>query len=306
MLAAILTGCLGAQARGNPFEQTQQEPPPAPVAPPGASPRAAQHIASLRLDVPPPIKVAHSISYRLATREDADSRRLDIYRNLNHGKDPVLVFFHGGAWRGGHRRQYLPFGVSLALGGITCVVPSFSQAPKYPFPEPLKDAAAAVTWVHDNIHSLGGNPDKIFIGGHSSGAQIAALLALDPRYLNFHFKEPSLLRGVVAISGIYAIGKGFEYAFGQDPQYWAEASPLYYAREFPRSSTPPFLLAAGTEDAPGIVQQTEAIAQALTAQRVLVEKEVYPGEDHSSIIALASLRQSPLQDQIRSFIRTNS
>ncbi len=271
--------------------------------PPGASPRAAIHIANLQLDVPPPVSVAHSISYRLATREDADSRRLDIYRNLNHGKAPVLVFFHGGAWRSGHRRQYLPLGVSLALGGVTCVIPSYSKAPKYPFPEPMKDAAAAITWVRDNIHNLGGNPDRIFVGGHSSGAHMAALLALDSRYLEFHYQHPSALRGVIAISGMFAVGNGFEYAFGNDARYWLEASPLYYAREIPQPRTPPFLLAVGTEDAPGILPQNEALAEALAARKVLVEKEIYEGEDHSAMIALASLRNSALQQQIRRFIK---
>jgi acetyl esterase/lipase len=276
------------------------------AAPPQASPRAAQHISQLLTDVPPPVAVAHSISYRLARREDADSRRLDIYRNQNVGRAPVLVFFHGGAWRSGHRRQYLPLGVSLALGGITCVIPSYSKAPGYPFPEPMRDAAAAVTWVRENIQNLGGHPDRIFVGGHSSGAHLAALLALDPRYLEFHFQQPSLLRGVIAISGIFAVGKGFEYAFGSDPQYWLEASPLHYAQEMPQPGTPPFLLLTGSEDAPGILPQNQALTDALKANRIPVETETYDGEDHSSMIALASLRQSQLQQRIRDFIKARA
>lgn len=283
-----------------------QEEAPVPQVPPGASPRAAEHIRQLRLDIPPAVSVSHSISYRLSVREDADSRRLDVYRNQTLGRAPVVIFFHGGAWRSGHRRQYIPLGVSLALGGITCVIPSYSLAPKYQFPEPLKDAAAAINWVRDNIHRLGGNPDKIFLAGHSSGAHIAAQVALDPRYLEFHFQGSGIIRGVIGISGIYAVGPGFEYAFGTDPNYWAEASPLHYARKFPPAGLPPFLLVAGSADAPGIVEQTEALAQALKSHRVLVEKEIYPGEDHSSIIALASLRQSSLQEQIRTFVRSNA
>ncbi|MCW5963930.1 MAG: alpha/beta hydrolase [Bryobacterales bacterium] len=283
-----------------------QDEAPVPQVPPGASPRAAEHIRQLRLDIPPAVAVSHSLSYRLSVREDADSRRLDVYRDQTKGRAPVVIFFHGGAWRSGHRRQYIPLGVSFALGGITCVIPSYSLAPKYKFPEPLKDAAAAINWVRDNIHRLGGNPDRIFLAGHSSGAHIAAQVALDSRYLDFHFQGKGIIRGVVGISGIYAIGPGFEYAFGADPSYWAEASPLHFAREFAPADAPPFLLVAGTEDAPGIEKQTEALAQALKSHRVLVEKEIYPGEDHSSIIALASLRQSSLQEQIREFVRSNS
>lgn len=270
------------------------------AAPPSA--RTREHIARLRPDIPSVVQVAHSISYRLATRADADWRRLDIYRHRDRRRAPVLVFFHGGAWRSGHRRQYVPLGVSVALGSIACVVPSYSQAPAYPFPEPVKDAAAVIAWVHENIGALGGDPNKIFIGGHSSGAQIASLVALDPRYLRFHYLDPSILRGVVAISGMFQITAGFEYAFGSDPALWAEASPITYVKK----EAPPFLVVAGSEDAPVVTAHTAVFTGKLKETGVPVESEVYQGEDHSSMIAFASLRDSPLQQRIRGFITGGS
>jgi len=303
-MASILSLSHTAQASLAPAlgNDDAQQPEPVPQAPPGATPRTAEHIARLRLDIPPSIQVSHSISYRLAERHYADSRRLDVYRNQSRGESPVFVFFHGGAWRSGHRRQYIPLGVSLALGGITCVVPSYSQAPHYQFPEPLKDAAAVINWVHDNIRQLGGDPRRIVIGGHSSGAQIAAQVALDRRYLDFHYKAPGILRGVVALSGIYAIPPGFEYAFGTQPDYWRQASPLYFVRE----GAPPFLVVVGSADAPSILRQHQAFTEALAISHVAMETEVYQGEDHSSIIALASLRDSPLQERIRAFVRART
>ena len=282
--------------------QDQTAPPRIPEAPPGASARTKENIGRMRLDIPAVVQVSHSISYRLATRQDADSRRLDVYRNQYHRKAPVLIFFHGGAWRSGHRRQYIPLGVSLALGSATCVIPSFSQAPRYQFPEPVKDGAAVVRWVYDNIANFGGDREKIFLGGHSSGVQIAALLALDRRYLDFHFLQPKVIRGVVAISGLYAISSGFEYAFGDSPALWAEASPMQYVHP----GAPPFLVVSGSDEAPSVKAQSEAFIAALSADGVPMETKVYPGEDHSSMIALASIRDSALQESIRSFIRDRS
>jgi acetyl esterase/lipase len=273
-----------------------------PAQAPGPSARTQQHLAKLKPDIPPDVLVAHSISYRLATRKDADWRRLDIYRQRDRGKLPVLIFFHGGAWRSGHRRQYIHLGVSLALGGIAAVIPSYSQAPTYPFPEPVKDAASVIAWVHENIAPLGGDPNKVFVGGHSSGAQIASLVSLDARYLQFHYMSPSILRGVVSLSGIYKIGAGFEYAFGSNPELWEQASPL----NFVQKGAPPFLVLSGSRDARIVTEHTGPFVQKLKAAGVAVTEKVYDGEDHSSMIAFASRRDSELQMQIRSFVKEHT
>jgi acetyl esterase/lipase len=273
-----------------------------PKPPPRISERTRELLEKLQADVPVVVRVSHSISYKLAPREYADSRRLDIYRHRDYKRAPVVVFFHGGAWQGGHRRQYIPLGVSMALGGITCVIPSFTQAPVFRFPEFLKDAAAAVCWVETNIDNLGGDPEKIFVAGHSSGALIASLLALDPRYLEFHHLSPSVLRGVMAISGLFSIQPGFEYAFGTSKDVWAEASPLYYVNP----GAPPFLVVKGSEEPPFVHSQTRQFLEALADNEVAHETEEYPGEDHNSMIALASLRNSELQQRLRSFVKSHS
>lgn len=297
LLAAAQTG------KSTPSAQNET-PPQAPTlrAPDAASARTKELVAKMSIDVPPQIQVAHSISYRLSTREDADQRRLDIYRNMNSGKNPVVIFIHGGAWRSGHRRQYVPLGVSLALKRITAVIPSYSQAPKYPFPEPVRDAASVVSWVHDNIDKLGGNPDKIFLAGHSSGVQIAALVALDPHYLLFHKLPTTVIRGVIALSGIYEVPPGFEYAFGGSEEARAQASPSRFIRE----GAPPFLVVRGGHDTEIVIQQSPLFIARLKSAGISVEEEVYPEEDHNSIIALASIRNSELIERIDRFVEDRS
>lgn len=282
-------------------EPPPEEKPRAPQAPDAASPRAKELIARMSLEVPPPIEVAHSISYRLSTRADADQRRLDIYRNMSSGRNPVVIFVHGGAWRSGHRRQYIPLGVCLALNRITAVIPNYSQAPGYRFPEPERDIAAVVNWVRDNMSKYGGDPNKIFLAGHSTGVQIAALVALNPRYLGFHSVPLSAIRGVIAISGIYDVPAGFEYAFGEDADR-VQASPMRFVSD----AAPPFLIVRGGNDAQLVLRQSEPFAKSLKAHGVEVEIEVYPEEDHSSIIALASIRESPLLERVVRFVKDHS
>lgn len=284
--------------RGQP---SPKESPPPPQAPDAASPRTKELVAQMSFEVPPPIEVAHSISYRLSTRKDADQRRLDIYRNMSFGKNPVVIFVHGGAWRGGHRRQYVPLGVNLALNRMTAVIPNYSLAPDYRFPEPERDIAAVVNWVHDNMSKFGGDPNKIFLAGHSTGVQIAALVALNPRYLRFHSLSPSVVRGVIAISGIYEVPPGFDYAFGGVAEL-AKASPSRFVRD----GSPPFLVVSGGHDAKLVLRQTAPFAQSLRAHGVEVEAEVYSEEDHNSIIALASIRKSPLIERIARFVNDHS
>lgn len=290
-------------AKSAPQAQDDPRPQPPPLrAPDAASSRTKELVAKMSIDMPPQIQVAHSISYRLSTRVDADQRRLDIYRNMNSGKNPVVIFIHGGAWRSGHRRQYVPLGVSLALKRITAVIPSYSLAPKYQFPEPVRDAASVVSWVHDNIEKLGGNPDKIFLAGHSSGVQIAALAALDPHYLLFHNLPTTVIRGVIALSGIYEVPPGFEYAFGASEESRAQASPSRFIRE----GAPPFLVVRGGHDTDIVVQQSPLFVARLKSAGISVEDEVYPEEDHNSIIALASIRNSEIIERILRFVKEHS
>ncbi len=279
-------------------QPSPQESSPPPQAPDAASPRTKELVAQMSFDVPPPIEVAHSISYRLSTRKDADQRRLDIYRNMSLGKNPVVIFVHGGAWRNGHRRQYIPLGVSLALNRITTVIPSYSQAPDYRFPEPERDIAAVVNWVRDNMNRFGGDPNKIFLAGHSTGVEIAALVALNPSYLRFHSLPPSVIRGVIGISGIYEVPPGFDYAFEGEAER-AQASPSRFVRD----GAPPFLIVHGGNDAKLVLRQNEPFVERLKQHGVEVETEVYPEEDHNSIIALASIRKSPLLERITRFVK---
>ena len=96
---------------------------------------------------------------------------------------PVVVFFYGGTWTSGERRDYKFMGEALAERGILAVVADYRLYPEVRYPEFLRDSALAVAWALDNATRLGGDPARVFVMGHSAGGYNAAMVALDPRWL---------------------------------------------------------------------------------------------------------------------------
>ncbi len=94
-------------------------------------------------------------------------------------------------------------GETLARQGVGVAAVSYRLSPEVKHPAQVQDAARAVAWVSKNIGKHGGQADQLFIGGHSAGALLAALLASDEQYLKAEGLSLKEVRGVVALSGGY-------------------------------------------------------------------------------------------------------
>jgi acetyl esterase/lipase len=131
-------------------------------------------------------------------------QKLDVY-TPDHltGKAPVILFLYGGSWQTGNKEQYLAFGESFATKGIIVAIADYRVYPEVRYPDFLKDGAAALAYVHAHIAEYGGDPDRIFIAGHSAGAYIAVMLAADPHYLDDAGARLSWVHGVIGIAGPY-------------------------------------------------------------------------------------------------------
>lgn len=137
---------------------------------------------------------------------------LDVYlptRVLRHwpadasAGAPVVVFFYGGSWQSGERNDYLFVGEALASRGFVAVLPDYRTYPATTFPGFIDDAAQAVAWAREHAVAFGGDPRRLFLMGHSAGAQIAALLATDGRYLAAREMRKSDIAGVIGLAGAY-------------------------------------------------------------------------------------------------------
>ncbi len=226
-------------------------------------------------------QVAEALAYGEGKRQ-----ALDVYAPTTAGHEalPVVVFFYGGSWNSGTRRGYHFAGRALAAQGYVVVVPDYRLVPEVHFPAFVEDGAEAVGWVRQNIARYGGDADRIVLMGHSAGAQIGAMLALDPQWLG---EEREALRGFVGLAGPYDFApldtQASIDAFGQWPRV-EETQPITFAN----ASAPPALLLTGADDTVVKPRNSKALSAALVAAGVEAQMLTYPGIDHVDIlIALA-------------------
>jgi acetyl esterase/lipase len=226
------------------------------------------------------VEVRKDINYLDGPPEEAAKHRLDVYIAKSRAQAPVLFFVHGGAWRYGDRSQYPALGGRYAEAGLVVVVPSYRLAPKYPHPAQVEDVAAAFAWTVRHIAEHGGDTNQLFVGGHSAGGHLVALLTLDEKRLQAHQLSPKLIRGVLALSGVYdfAAGDALASVFGRDPEVRRDASPLTHVKP----GAPPFLVTYCQWDYPTLPAQAKAFHAALQRARIPAELVLIPRENHIS------------------------
>ncbi len=155
-------------------------------------------IASASANDAPAILSKQAIPYHPAETnlEDPEKRcRLDLKLPAASKGFPTLVWFHGGGLTGGNRDfpQFEGEGVGLVSAG-------YRLSPQVKCPVFIEDAAAAVAWTIRNIGEYGGDPRKVFIGGHSAGGYLALMVGMDPKWLQPHGLAPSSLAGLLPVS----------------------------------------------------------------------------------------------------------
>jgi acetyl esterase/lipase len=196
---------------------------------------------------------------------------------------PVVIFFYGGGWVDGSRGDYAFAGRAFAAQGFVAVVADYRLVPQVRFPAFVQDGALAVKWVRDTIATHGGDPARIALSGHSAGAYIAAMLALDTRFLTNLGVDPAIVRGAALLSGPsdfypFTEQRGRD-ALGQWPRP-LDTQPISFAR----ADAPPMLLMHGTADTIVQPRNSQALAAKLAALGAPVELKLYPGKSHTDTI----------------------
>ncbi|MDF9827009.1 acetyl esterase/lipase [Ereboglobus sp. PH5-5] len=166
--------------------------------------------------------------------------KMDMYYPENRAGFPTIVWFHGGGLTGGKRR--LP---ALKNQGIALVAVSYRLSPKGEFPCFLEDAAAATAWVIKNIAAHGGDPDKVFIAGHSAGGYLSAMVGMDERWLAAHGISNRKLAGIIPVSAQVTTHFLVKKLRGDRGEQYRpiidEYAPLYHASK----NLPPICLIVG-------------------------------------------------------------
>lgn len=142
--------------------------------------------------------IVNDIQYK--TNQDAYVNKrckLDIYYDKKQKDCPVVIWFHGGGLTSGSKQ--IPS--QLKNQGYTVVAVNYRLLPEVTIDQCLDDCAAAVAWVFQNITKYNGNPEKIFITGHSAGGYITAMLGLDKEWLARYNVDANRIAGLIPFSG---------------------------------------------------------------------------------------------------------
>jgi acetyl esterase/lipase len=185
---------------------------------------------SARADEPCALQVIRNVAYYEGKDADPVRHRLDLYLPEDKQDFPVLVLVHGGAWMLGDK-SFFGWGPDLgryfASRGIGVVMPSYRLSPGVKHPEHVKDVARAVAWTHQNIGCYGGDPDQLFLCGHSAGGHLVSLLATDPSYLRAVGLSGSDLKGVISVSGVYRVPALALNLDGLPAKAWGSVASLF-------------------------------------------------------------------------------
>ncbi len=211
-------------------------------------------------------------------------QKLDLYTSAAAPARGVVVFVHGGYWDSGDKSEYPFVADSFTNQGFITVIANYRLVPEVTFPSYAEDVALAVKWVFDNIVNYGGDPEKVFLMGHSAGAHIAALVAYDERYLEAVGATPKLA-GFVGLAGPYDFlplapdDARSRAALGPEATR-AQTQPV----NFVGGDEAPALIAIGLEDTTVNPNNSLRFAERLEASGGEVELKTYRGLDHVGIV----------------------
>jgi acetyl esterase/lipase len=209
---------------------------------------------------------------------------LDIYVPKNVRSAPVAVFFYGGTWQSGDKATYAFVASALAAKGIVTIVPDYRLYPAVRYPAFIQDGAAVVRWARDHAETYGGDPEKIYVVGHSAGAYIAAMLALDRQWLGQQNLNPAHdLKGFIGISGPYDF-LPFDDKIVADIFSPAKSQEATQPVNQVRHGNPSVLLLHGQSDTVVYPSNSIALEKKLRAVGSPVEIKLYPNVGHVGII----------------------
>ncbi len=225
---------------------------------------------------------AQNLTSNIPYADAAEERQvLDIYAPEGARNLPVVFWIHGGGWQTGDKTDVQIKPRVFAERGFVFVSTNYRLLPHVDMGVLIRDAAKSLGWVHKNIAGYGGDPARIFVMGHSAGAQLAALLCIDDRYLKAEEVPFSVLKGCVPVDGdtydlpaiittaeIRQTVHGFplpefghRVKFGNDPKKHIDFSAVTHVAK--GKGIPPFLIlhVAGHPDVTAQARRLGAVLQ---------------------------------------------
>lgn len=228
---------------------------------------------------------------------DADPAQVaDLYLPEGLTNVPVVLFIHGGGWRAGDKAPdgFDRFVQVFLQQGMAVASVNYRLSPKVKHPAHIEDVARAFAWLQREGRTYGLDASRIWLAGHSAGAHLAALLALDPSYLQKVQASASAIKGVMAISGVYDLGDfpepgvvptRMEQGFGTDRALLRSASPAMLVGASNRTATPPFLMTFTDNDLFGFGEQAKTFYALFLRRNLPAQLVEVPSRTHLNVVS---------------------
>jgi acetyl esterase/lipase len=235
---------------------------------------------------------------------DNVKQRLDLYfPKKKPQRAAVFLFFHGGGFREGDRAQYGFVAKPFAERGVITAVASYRlTGDGFKYPDQPEDAKLAVEWLYQHIAEYGGDPNQIYVGGHSAGAILAAEIGVDRAWMKDAKIPQRAFRGIAAVSAPYDLresgrhGEGDVYAPTAELQ--EQASPILHVAD----PVPAAVIAVGSTEA--YVASSRALADKMAAAGSHAQFLSLEGEDHRGSVRQMGEDDSVLTKAVIEMIQT--
>ncbi|MBC5805896.1 MAG: hypothetical protein DLM53_03430 [Candidatus Eremiobacter antarcticus] len=250
----------------------------------------------------------------IAYGEDLLFQALDLYAPRHVRGEPIVVFVHGGGWIQGDKAQYKALGRAFADCGIAFAAVNYRLAPAARVVEQSRDIAEAIRWLRTAADAYGYAPRRLFLMGHSAGAELAAYTVTDDESLRMAGLGKRSIAGVIAMDGASydptldakqnaGNEPWFErLAFGANVAQWKR----YDISRRLQGDEPPFLIVHGLLDQVVSAAQPRQLVSALRAAGDDVAY-LQPRADHSSVVSdMMTMPDDPILSAIARFVRSGS
>jgi arylformamidase len=262
---------------------------------------------------------AQSVTRDIRYATAHERQMLDVYAPAGARNLPVVFWIHGGGWQAGDKSMVALKPKAFMDAGFVFVSIQHRLLPTVAMEAITSDVATALGWVHKNIAAYGGDPNRLLVMGHSSGAQLAALMCTDDRYAKSQGFSLTVIKGCVPVDAdtfdIPAIIEmaetrarvhhlplptyGHRQKFGNDPAKHLDFSPVTHVAK--DKGIPPFLILHISEN-PDTGAQAHRMAGALQAAGIPVKVVAGRETTHASLNDNLGKADDPVTKELFAFV----
>ncbi len=206
--------------------------------------------------------------------------KLDIFPSADPDA-PVQVFIHGGYWRALDKADHSFAAEALVEAGATVVMPNYDLCPAVDLDRIVEQVRAAVAWTHRHARDFGGDPDRLFVSGHSAGAHLAVMALSDDRQQDL---PATAIRGITAISGLYDLRPVLRISINDDVRLTEEMAERNSPTLHPPARARPMVLAVGADEPAGWIKQSADFRDAYSRVAGACDYLEVAGRSHFSIL----------------------